>query len=357
MTMVTRLAVVTLVLLAFALTAHTEDKTLLVELPVGTLPYGVGANGSIVVGSYTRPDGFYWMPTTGEIFIGGGVGAFAVSRDGRTIAGTAVDSRRVEQAAIWQRGTEWRLLGSIRPNAVPCGELLSTSHGASADGKVIVGLAWDNCSVARAFRWEEATGMVDLGTVVANRSTSANGVSGDGRVVVGYQQRSDGVRQAARWVNGKEEVFTGPKGGHVGDAFGTNRNGSIIVGQNCLPADSDLLDQSAWMWTAAEGVVCMPVPGRRQSAEGLITSTSDDGRVMGGGHGQGLDSEAVIWIDRKPAYLKDYLRAHGVPRAFERWINTGFVNAVSPDGRVLVGFGAGPRDFQGFLVILGSDRD
>ena len=47
----TRNALVTLMLLASALTAHREDNALLVELPVGTLPYGVGANGWIVVGS------------------------------------------------------------------------------------------------------------------------------------------------------------------------------------------------------------------------------------------------------------------------------------------------------------------
>jgi hypothetical protein len=50
--------------------------------------------------------------------------------------------------------------------------------------------------------------------------------------------------------------------------------------------------------------------------------------------------------------LKDCLRDHGVPNAFEGWINTGFVNGMTRDGRVLVGYGAGPRDFTGFMVIL-----
>jgi probable HAF family extracellular repeat protein len=294
------------------------------------------------------------MPTTEDIFIGGGVGAYAVSRDGRTIVGSALDSRRVAQAAIWQRGTEWRLLGSIRPNAAPCADLLSDGRGASADGKIVVGLAYDGCSVVRAFRWEEATGVVDLGTLVANRSTVANGVSADGRVIVGYQQRSDGIRQGAQWVDRKEEVFVSPAGAHVGDAFGVNRNGSIVVGQNCRPIDPS--DQDAWIWTAEEGIVCLAVPGRRLGAEGLALSTSDDGRVIGGALGEGLDSEAVIWIDRKPAFLKDYLRANGVPNAFDRWVNTGFITSMTADGRVLVGFGAGPKDFTGFIVILGSER-
>jgi hypothetical protein len=83
-------------------------------------------------------------------------------------------------------------------------------------------------------------------------------------------------------------------------------------------------------------------------------STSEDGRVIGGSQSFGLEADAVLWIDRSPFYLKDYLRAHGVPTAFDGWINTGFITGVSPNGRVLVGYGAGPRDFQGYIVILGA---
>jgi hypothetical protein len=81
-------------------------------------------------------------------------------------------------------------------------------------------------------------------------------------------------------------------------------------------------------------------------------ATSEDGRVIGGAHSFGLESESVIWIDRAPRYLKSYLRDHGVPNAFEGWVNTGFVTGMTRDGRVLVGYGAGPRDFTGFMVIL-----
>jgi len=341
-----------IVLLMLALPAgiRAEDPTLLIELPVGTLPVGVNANGTLVVGGLRSGGGFYWMPTTGDIFIGGGE-AVASSRDGRTIIGTAPDSRSITQAAIWQRAAEWRLLGSIVPNAAPCDALLSSSYGTSSDGKVIVGLAWNGCNIARAFRWEESTGMVDLGSTVAGRSSRANGVSGDGKVVVGWQEHPTGVRQGARWVDGRQEIFAGPEG-FIGEAQGTNSDGSIVVGQTCR---FGALDQSAWIWTARDGVQCVPVPRPRLGgAIGVMLSTSEDGRVIGGAHSFGLESEAVIWMDRSPSYLKDYLRAHGVPDAFERWINTGFITSVSPDGRILVGYGAGPRDFQGYMVILGS---
>ena len=68
---------------------------------------------------------------------------------------------------------------------------------------------------------------------------------------------------------------------------------------------------------------------------------SDDGRVIGGRQGRLLHGpEAVIWIDRSPAYLKDFLRANGVRTPSRPGSDTGEITGVSPDGRVLVGYGA-----------------
>jgi probable HAF family extracellular repeat protein len=341
-------------LLGVTVTGRAEDATLYIELPSGALAYDVSASGSIVTGELRSGGGFYWMPTTGVIYIGGA--APSVSRDGRSIVGIGFDDRQIQQAGIWQRTTEWRLLGSIVPNAAPCDALLSSALDTSTDGRVIVGLAWNGCRIARAFRWEESTGMIDLGSTVQDQSSRADGVSGDGRVVVGFQENRTGFWQGARWVEGKQELFVGPGGIEVGQAFGANANGSIVVGQVCDP--SNPRNQGAWVWTERDGVQCLPVPRLRPVGFiGKAFATSDDGRVIGGGHGFGLESEAVLWIDRSPAYLGDYLQQHGVPNAFRGWVNTGTITGVSADGRVLVGYGAGPRDFQGYVVILGSDGD
>jgi uncharacterized membrane protein len=342
----------TAAVIAIALGAFTgaDNKAIFIELPDGVLASKVSSSG-VVVGGLRPVGAMHWMPTSGDVYLGG-ISANVVSRDGRLIAGEAVDANRIQQAAIWQRGTEWRLLGSIVPNAQPCDNLLSTALGGSGDGSVLVGLAWNGCRIARAFRWEEKTGMVDLGSTVANRSSRADAVSGDGKVVVGFQEHGTGFRQGARWVDGKQTIFTGPEG-FVGVANDTNTDGSIIVGSFCRPVSGD---QTAWMWTARDGVQCLDVPRRRPAIEGvfggLALATSDDGRVIGGAHSFGLESESIVWIDRTPHYLKDYLRDHGAPRAFENWVNTGFVTGMSRDGRVLVGHGAGPRDFTGFVVIM-----
>lgn len=333
-------------------TTGADDKAIFIELPKGVLPLSVSSSG-VVVGGLRDGGGFHWMPTSGAVYIGG-VGANAVNRDGRTIVGAAFDANNHQQAAIWQRGTEWRLLGSVVPNPAPCDDLISTVIGTNGDGSVHVGLAWNGCNFARAFRWEEKTGMVDLGSTVPNRSSRADAVSGDGKVAVGWQEHTTGFWQGAKWIDGKQALFTRDGTHIIGQAHAANADGSIIVGQVCA---ADIAgDQSAWVWTARDGVVCLDVPIRRTAIEGSFLGvaqvTSDDGRVIGGGHSFGLESESVIWIDRTPFYLKAYLKDHGVPNPFDGWINTGSITGMSRDGRVLVGYGAGPRDFTGFVVIM-----
>ena len=297
-------------LLAPTLMARASDKTLLIELEPrsSALPSAVSAGGAVVVGGFNEGGGFYWMPTTGVIFAGG-KGASSVSRDGLTIVGTATDSRGIDQAAIWLRAAEWKLLGSFRPNAAPCDAFLSAATDTSRDGRVVVGHAWDGCTLSHAFRWEEPTGMVDLGSSVAGRASLATGVSGDGKLVIGYQEDATGFRRGARWVDGRQELFPGPDG-FVATANGTNIDGSIVVGRICSPASSRPTDpnfQSAWVWTMRDGTQCLQAPSRRVSPGPLIiveaNATSDDGRVIGGGQNVGgsPDSDAVIWIDRSPA--------------------------------------------------------
>ena len=344
------------------LTARASDKALLIELDPRTrlFPSGVSATGAIVVGTLDGGGGFFWMPTSGVVAIGGQAAA-DVSRDGRTIVGTAADSRRIEQAAVWVRAAEWRLLGSFGPNAAPCDAFLSSASATSGDGRVVVGLARNGCTLSHAFRWEESTGMVDLGSSVAGRASAARAVSADGRVVVGYQERADGVRQGARWVDGRQELIPAPAGsvsGFVGDANATNSDGSRVVGRICRFGNP--LDQSAWVWTPGEGTRCLPAPSLRPSPGPVIITDanglSDDGRIVGGRQGvaSSADSNAVIWIDGTPSYLKDYLQANGVPDAFATWINTGEITDVSPDGRILVGYGAPLGGFRGYIVILGE---
>ncbi len=226
--------ILALLLLAPMVSGEASDKTVLIEfdLKSGAQPLSVSAGGAVVVGGLSTGGGFYWMPTTGVIFAGG-LFASRVSRDGKVIVGQAIEAR-LRQAAIWQRGAEWRSLGSF-PNAQPCDTFLSLANGTSGDGKVVVGYANNGCTLTHAFRWEESTGMVDLGTTVAGKGTFALGVSADGQVAVGYQEQATGFLEGAKWVGTRQERVPGPDG-FVSVANAANVDASIIVGRICRPA-------------------------------------------------------------------------------------------------------------------------
>jgi probable HAF family extracellular repeat protein len=330
--------------------AASDDQLFFMALPPNVLPSAVGGNAFAVVGSFFGGGALYWIPTSGTSDIGGRSGV-AVSVDGRTIIGVALDANGLENAAIWRGGRQWHVLGSFAPDSRPCDQLLSGAFGASADGRVVVGLGWDGCRYAHAFRWEQSTGMIDLGSTTAN-STRANNVSGNGQIVVGWQEDAFGFRQAAKWVALRQELIRGPNGA-LGEAFAANFDGSLIVGKQCDPTSAT---PTAWKWTTSTGVHCYPitVPPTLPPLPYLaaMLATSDDGGVIGGALSFGLDSEALIWLDGQAYFLRQYLREHGYPDAFRGWVNTGFITGVSPDGRTLVGYGAGPTTLQGYLVIL-----
>jgi len=170
-----------------------------IPLEIDTYASGISADGSVVIGNYYSPEGrdgggFYWTADTGPVPIGGN-GVAGISADGTTIVGRANDAMGRENAAIWQGGTNWQVLGSFTPDAAPCDQFLRGAYAVNGDGSAIVGLGWNGCSHAHGLRWDAITGMSDLGSVVATRASRANAISDDGRVIVGWSDQATGFRQ------------------------------------------------------------------------------------------------------------------------------------------------------------------
>ena len=165
--------------------------------------------------------------------------------------------------------------------------------------------------MSHAFRWDATTGVVDLGSSVAGGPSRANRISADGKVIVGWQGLPNGFWQGARWSDGRQELLVGPLG-PVSEAQAINHDGSIIAGTRCSG-----ITQDGWIMTTRDGIECLPAPNALRPGGPVIEalSLSDDGRVIGGAQTFGLDSAAVLWINREPFYLRDYLRERGVPQA------------------------------------------
>ena len=198
-------------LLITSATALAEPT--LTSLGSSTQVTSISGDGSVVVG-IAGGSVFRWTESTGTVSIGGSSnGNPSVSLDGLTIVGTSVDSLSgLETAAIWQSGTNWLNIGGI-PGGSPSGSSLSSGWGVSGDGSVVVGLGWIDAGTAHGFRWDWATGVVDLGSTVTGQSCRANEVSGDGQRVVGWQESSSGSWNGVYWEGGVQVPITTSGGG------------------------------------------------------------------------------------------------------------------------------------------------
>jgi probable HAF family extracellular repeat protein len=323
-------------------------------------------DGSIVVG-YTvgvpSADGFRWTAAGGLERIGG-VGAYAISRDGKTIVGsTRRDQYFREIAAIWEGGTKWRELGGVpggRPD--PLTGLLSTPYDVSGDGSVIVGLAYDENFKAVGFRWEEKTGMVNLGPFGLGSQQSALAVSADGKVVVGRDRDlNNSVTPAGYrgYVYFDGQMHPLHAFGWAGEARATNGVGSIIVGQGqpASTASSVTGGGTTYLYTAWDGrfqelgAVWPGMPGSNlEEYSSRPYRVSDDGSVVVGETGGAFTQFAMIWTaGTGMVYMHDYLTRSGVT-AHQGWTLSG-AYYVSPDGRLVAGFGTNPQGIPDSWIV------
>lgn len=197
---------------------QASDMVSLSTLTDGTYSaaYGVSADGSVVVGESDTTSGYYrafrWTQSGGMVDLGalrtGGFSqAFGVSADGIVVVGSAQDSGNNWRAFRCTQANGMASLGSL-PVTAPETVSACSALAASADGSVIAGYcsvcstSECNTSYNRAFRWTDADGMVDIGTL-GGTTALAYGVSGDGSVIVGYSTEAGGNIRAFRWKMGE----------------------------------------------------------------------------------------------------------------------------------------------------------
>jgi probable HAF family extracellular repeat protein len=170
----------------------------------------------------------------------------------------------------------WAALPSLAQQLIWLGTLPggdeSEAYGVSADGSVVVGMAFNAAGQWRAFRWTEAGGMQDLGTLGGDRSW-ATGVSADGSVVVGWADNAAGYWRAFRWTEAGGMQELGTLGGDWSEAHGVSADGSVVVGKNAAGY------WRAFRWTEAGGMQELGTLGGAQSG---ATGVSADGSVVVG---------------------------------------------------------------------------
>lgn len=289
---------------------------------MGVLPGGTESTGSAISGDgrvvgASGTDGlgqqwlFYWAADGSVVKIASSAGVpviRAINYDGSVMAGVLRINGSM-RAFRWDAATGISELGTF-------GGTNSGVWDISNDGRVIVGEAADATTLRHAFRWTAQNGLEKLGGLSATGTSVAFAVSGDGVVTVGTALNSSGVLRAVRWENGAIlDLGTLPAGGSA-SALGVNADGSVVVGSSGF---------EAFRWTAGTGMVDIGGLGGLYS---LAEDVSADGSVIAG-----------------TAALPD-----GTERAFRWTAETGVVNlgvlnggtyslanAISDDGNVIVG--------------------
>jgi probable HAF family extracellular repeat protein len=327
-----------------------------------SLVSGMSADGSVIVGVYGNlGPAWRWTPTTGVTLIGSISQTAAVSRDGRTIVGTANDSSGVGYAAIWQSGLQWMTLPPPA-NWTSSDGKATVGYKVSQDGSVVSGLSYVKPNLIGAFRYDAKTGASTfLGTLTGGRSRGSV-VSGDGAVVAGWDDLTGtgtgtGFWYGAVWWQGLERLLHPFNG--IGQVEGINLDGSFMVGRGSPGAITH-----AYRYKAADNsVLDLGVLPQSDSGLGigppeftdysLALAVSDDGNVVVGYSGYQPPTVAFIWTPgTKMVKLSDYLTNKGIS-GFQGWdlINA---NSISPDGKIIAGTGINNNAgrLEGFVVML-----
>ena len=363
-------------LMAVAVTPVLAQGTFTPLGVANTYVTSMSADGSVVVGVWgNEGPAWRWTAGTGVVDIGSISQTVSVSRDGRTVVGTAKDSQGIGYAAVWQSGQQWVTLPPP-PNSLPQDGKATVGYGVSADGSVIVGLSYLNAEdpqtraktrSAQAFRYDARTGTVPLGTLTGG-TTRASVVSGDGHVIAGWDDlkgkgSGNGPWFGAIWWDGMERLMN--PFNNVGQVEGVNDSGSVLVGRGHPMAFTH-----AYRYTSWDGAVVDLGAVKRGGDQGgigigggpsdptfedtsIALAVSDDSAVVVGTSGYQPPTDAFIWTpDTKILKLSDYLTSKGVT-GHERWTLVTAV-AISPDGKIIAGTGINnvAQRIEGFVAKL-----
>jgi uncharacterized membrane protein len=188
----------------------------------------------------------------------------------------------------------------------------------SADGSYAVG----SSLAPAAFRWTAATGTEEL----LPELNTAMGIN-DAGTISGSVPENGGSANGGRDLGAFLKVDAAPS--LLTDTLQTNSNGYDISNDGTvvgLSFDDGFVGPAvAFAWTQAEGMVALPV--ERPDNYSRANAISADGRVIVGWNDQDNGSRtAVIWHDRVPM---DVVDADG--------LEVGEAGAVSADGTFVVG--------------------
>jgi hypothetical protein len=241
------------------------------------------------------------------------------------------------EAGLFDEAGGWLDVPSPFPSG--CDQDLGAAWDISADGKVAVGFAWNECA-PQAFRWSDDGGagtflLLDVlgeSAGTAGPTNRATVVSDDGSVAAGFAQTMIVDRWPAVWnADGSGTLLDGPATDDTpGEVLSINADGSIVAG---------IWGYDAFAWSRAGGHVDLgKVPSALPSDPCFPNAMTADGSRIFGGCGNPFFGVPVafVWTETEGMRpLVDIATANGltVPAGF----TLTSVLAASSDGSVVLG--------------------
>ena len=183
-----------------------------------------------------------WLGTLG----GSQSVASGVSDDGTVVAGYSRYDN-YNRAFRWTQASGMQNLGTLPQFTY------SEGYGISADGTKVIGTAFYVVPFGgsrRSFLWVSGSGMRDLGNLEGGFDSSAHAISANGSIVVGWGHTYGNDIHAYRWTQGTGMQDLGTLGGGESRALGVSGNGSVVVGWS----SNHLGEIWAFWWTAGNGM-------------------------------------------------------------------------------------------------------
>lgn len=327
--------------------AVSADGSVVVGESGGTGTEGVRAirwtrDGGMEALAFPEPEypGFSDMPQSQAI---------GVSADGRTAVGRYIIGRTGDWRAVrWTAGHAVRLgvFASIDNNS---------AYAVSGDGRFIAGAAEQLSGGGRAFRWGEGRGYDDLGFLPPDGAlhSTAHGITDDGRLVVGASSfyspdpQQSFATEAVVWTAEAGMVGLGDLSGglHESEALAAAADACAIVGYG-----TSNLGREAAVWSAGSLIGLGDLPGGAFDSRAL--SVSGDGLTVVGIASTDRGEEAFLWTAALGMVSLERYAMDRLGADLSGW-TLQVASDISQDGGTIVGWGINPLgNTEGFVMTI-----
>lgn len=288
-----------------------------------SFPYVNGISNSGLVTGSVKFGGAYviWNPDTNSLENIGGFapgtshgGNAMFSNDGVFISGTGPSHINPNYGEMSRYNTitkEWQKLGNAPANSNGFTGDYSNAYAISQDGKTLAGLSFNTAHKAIGFVWNETKGNVVLESKFPNGNARVNALSGDGSVAVGYQdirgswRSSVWTRKSDGTYNVNKVLLVNPNASEEDPYNQLAEASTISADGKWIGGRSDGAFPNAWIWSEETGVKSLGNLSTSPNTISYVNSISPDGKIVLGyikissPSGDTYEYQPYIWTEEK----------------------------------------------------------